>query len=85
MSDIPSEMYDNNATMHDSAMYDEEGVRAPIMPKSEILVEDDPYMRPIRYRPPRGENANVFDMFRDYRQESMTSRGMSNMDKGKEK
>lgn len=68
MSDIPPEMYEN------TEMYDEEGVRAPIMPKSEVLVEDDPFLRHIahaRMRPPRGENANVFDMFRDYRQESM--------------
>jgi hypothetical protein len=70
MSDIPPEMYEN------SEMFDEDGVRAPIMPKSEVLVEDDPYTRQAqaRLRPPRGE-ANVFDMFRDYRHESMAARG----------
>ena len=63
-------MYENN-----SQMYDDEGVRAPIMPVSEVLVEEDPFLRHARGRlvPNRGEPANVFDMFRDYRHESMAA------------
>lgn len=71
MSDIPPEMYDNEGAM--GGMYDDEGVRAPIMPKSEVLVEE-PYLRPARMRPPRGE-VNVFDMLRDYRHETLLARG----------
>jgi hypothetical protein len=73
MSDIPPEMYENSAMYDNSAMHDEDGVRAPIMPKSEVLVEDDPFIR--RLRPQRNGEANVFDMFRDYRHESMLARG----------
>lgn len=66
MSDIPPE----------ASMFEDE-VRAPIMPKSETLVDDydSPYLRQQRRpRPPRTgfENSpgNVFEMFRDFNRES---------------
>jgi hypothetical protein len=55
--------------------YFEEGVRAPILPKTEILVEDDPFERHQRRRHQRsGFDPNaprgVFEMFRDFSYET---------------
>lgn len=73
--EIPPEVYADNAMMED-----DDGVRAPILPRSEVLVEDDPYLRHVRRRPKpvSGDPNNVFEMFRDFSKESraINSRGL---------
>ncbi len=52
-------------------------VRAPILPRSEVLVEDDPMERFRRRKASPGFDSNAprnaFEMFRDFRQESRTN------------
>jgi hypothetical protein len=78
MSDIPPDAMGEGGAMF------EDDVRAPIMPRAEVLVEDDPYLRHHnlrRARPPRGFEAgtspNVFEMFRDLNRESRVLTGNS--------
>lgn len=60
----------------DAMQYAEPEIRAPIMPKQEILVEEDPYLAHVRRRQQqRGGFHNstpkgVFEMFRDLKDES---------------
>lgn len=69
--DLP---YDEGVQPMNSAYFEDE-VRAPIMPKQEILVEEDPYAAYLRQRAAarQGFNNNtpkgVFEMFRDFNQE----------------
>lgn len=71
--EIPPEVYSDNAMIDDE-------VRAPILPRSETLVEDDAYLRLSNLRrrpkPAGGDPNNVFVMFRDLNRESRAARGM---------